>query len=106
LVAGGVLTGSTQQGRLRAFTGTLATGLFAALGTVVIGLLTAGERQVGAFSPTLAHAFAGALVGLAGVVAAAPLAARFARAPRGARLLAPASVGIGLTLLAVPLLFG
>jgi hypothetical protein len=106
LVAGGVLTGATQQGRLRAFTGTLATGLFAALGTVVIGLLTAGERQVGAFSPTLAHAFAAALAGTVGILAAAPLAARFEGGPFPVRVVGPATVGIGLTLLAVPLLFG
>lgn len=106
LVFGGVLTGATQQGGLRAFTGTLATGLFATLGTVVVGLLTAGERQVGALSPTLAHAFAAGVVGLAGIVVAAPLASRLTRAPRAARVLAPASVGIGLTLVAVPLLFG
>jgi hypothetical protein len=105
LVAGGVLTGATQLGGLRAFTGTLATGLFAALGTVLVAVLTAGERQVEAFSPTLAHAFAAAVVGMAGVVVAAPLAARFARAPRSARIVAPASVGIALTLVAVPLLF-
>lgn len=107
LVAGAVLAGATQQGGLRAFTGTLAAGLFAALGTVAVGLLSAGERQVDSFSPTLAHAFAGALAGLAGAIAASPVAARLAAAgSRMPRILAPAAVGVGVSLLVVPLLFG
>lgn len=106
LVSGAVLSGATQLGALRAFAGTLAAALFAALGTVAVGLLTAGERQVGSLSPTLAHALAGALSGLAGAVAAAPLAARLASAgSRTPRILGPAAVGVGVSLLVVPLLF-
>jgi hypothetical protein len=107
LVSGAVLSGATQLGALRAFTGTLAAALFAALATVAIGLLTAGERQVGSLSPTLAHAFAGALAGLAGAVAASPLAARLASAgSRTPRIVGPAAIGVGVSLLVVPLLFG
>ncbi|HYN63805.1 MAG TPA: hypothetical protein VES36_04305 [Candidatus Limnocylindrales bacterium] len=107
LVSGGVLTGATQLGALRAFTGTLAAALFAALGTVAVGLLTAGERQVGSLSPTLAHAFAATLAGLAGAVAASPLAARLASAgSRAPRIMGPTAVGVGVSLLVVPLLFG
>ncbi len=39
----------------------------------------AGERQVGAASPTLAHAFAAAVAGLGGAAAASPLAGLLAR---------------------------
>ena len=62
---GGVLTGATQQGGLRASTATVAAGLFAGLATVIVGLLLAGERQIDAASPTLAQAF-GASAGRAG----------------------------------------
>jgi hypothetical protein len=107
LVSGAVLTGATQLGALRALTGTVAAALFAALGTVAVGVLAASERQVSTLSPTLAHAFAGALAGLVGAVAAAPLAARLASAgSRAPRILGPAAVGVGVSLLVVPLLFG
>ena len=49
---GGVLTGATQQGGLRASTATVAAGLFAGLAAVIVGLLMAGERQTGAASST------------------------------------------------------
>jgi hypothetical protein len=107
LVAGAALAGATQQGALRAAAGTLAAGFFAALGIVIVGLVVAGERQVGSFSPPLAHAVVAALAGLAGTVAAAPLAARLAGVrSRLARFLATAGVGAGVSLLAVPLLVG
>jgi hypothetical protein len=107
LAIGAALAGSTQMGAARAASGTVAAGLFAALATVIAGLITAGERQVGSFSPTLAHAFVAALAGMAGAAAASPLAARLARLPqRLPRFLGPASVGLGVSLLVVPLLFG
>ncbi|MEP6469006.1 MAG: hypothetical protein ABJC24_04485 [Chloroflexota bacterium] len=106
LATGAALTGATQQGALRAATATIAAGLFGALASVIVGLITAGERQVGSFSPTLAHAFVAAVAGLAGAVAAAPLAARLASAgSRVPRILGPAAVGVGVSLLVVPLLF-
>lgn len=107
LASGAALSGSTQQGTLRAGAGTLAAGLFAALATVVVGLVAAGERQVGTFSPPLAHAFVAALSGLAGAAAAAPLAVRLAgTASRTPRVVAPAAIAACVSLLVVPLLFG
>jgi hypothetical protein len=107
LAAGAALTGATQQGAARAATATIAAGLFGALASVIVGLLTAGERQVGSFSPTLAHAFVAAVAGLAGALAASPLAARLAGVrPRAPRVLAPGLVGAAISLLVVPLLFG
>ena len=70
LVAGAVLTGSTQIGRSWAFAGTLGAGLFGALLTVVAGTVLGGERQAAA-SPALALSFAGAVAGAAGALAAA-----------------------------------
>ena len=75
LAAGSAATGATQLGRARAWTATLGAGLFAALVIVVLGVVTAGERQVGVASPTLAHGFAAALGGLGGAGAAALVAA-------------------------------
>jgi hypothetical protein len=107
VAAGGVLTGATQQGALRASTATIAAGLFAGLATVIVGLLMAGERQTGAASPTLAQAFGASLAGLAGCVAASPLAARFADAPRRLpRVLAPGAAAVGVSWLLVAFLFG
>ena len=71
LAAGAALTGATQQGVARAVTATIGAGLFAALVVVMLGVVMAGERQVGVASPTLAHAFAAAAAGLAGVAAGA-----------------------------------
>jgi hypothetical protein len=107
-VAGGaVLTGATQQGGVRAWTGTVAAALFSALAVIVIGAALAGERQVGQASPHLAHAFGAAVGGLAGAVAASALAAPMARIPsRAARLLVPGAVALGVVLLAVGLAFG
>ncbi len=86
LIAGGAAaTGATQQGVVRASTATLGAGLFAALVVVIVGVVMAGERQVGSASPTLAHAFAAALAGLAGTAVASVAALVVAR--RRSRLL-------------------
>jgi hypothetical protein len=85
LAGGSAATGATQLGRARAWTATLAAGLFAALAIVVLGVVTAGERQVGVASPTLAHGFAAALGGLGGAAAAALVAG--IAAALGSRLL-------------------
>jgi hypothetical protein len=107
VAAGGVLTGATQQGGLRAATGTVAAGLFAGLAAVIVGLLMAGERQTGAASPTLAQAFGASLAGLVGTIAAAPLAARFATSRRRLpRLLGPGAAAVGVSWLVSSLLFG
>lgn len=107
LVAGAALTGATQQGALRAATGTVAAALFSALAVVVVGAVLAGERQVGAASPTVAHAFGAAVAGLGGALAVSPLAARLAsiraRAPRA---VAPGAIGAGVALFLVGALLG
>lgn len=106
LVIGAAAAGGTQLGRLRAFTGTLGAGLLAALLVVVAGAVTAGERQVGSASPTLAHAVAAALAGLAGASPAAALgaftASSWSRLQRGA---AAAALGAVVTVAALPGLF-
>jgi hypothetical protein len=87
LAAAATAAGATQLGRVRALAGTLAAGLFAALATIAVGAILAGERQVASTSPTLAHAILGALAGVVGaavgsavLVALAPLTSRLARA--------------------------
>jgi hypothetical protein len=79
LAAGAAATGSTQLGVARAWTATLGAGLFGALVVIVLGVVMAGERQVGVASPTLAHAFAAAAGGLAGATVASVVAAVAAR---------------------------
>jgi hypothetical protein len=107
LVVGASAVGATQIGRLRAFTGTLGGGLFAALLTIVVGLVTAGERQVGTASPTLAHAFAAAVAGLAGSVAASGVAPFYARSTsRARRVIVPALVGSAVAAAVLTALFG
>lgn len=99
LAGGAAVTGATQQGVARAWTATLGTGLFGALVVVILGVVTAGERQVATASPTLAHAFAAALAGLAGTVAASALAAPLApRAPRWIRFAAPVLAGASVAI--------
>lgn len=105
LAVGAALAGGTQQGRLRSLAGTVAAGLFAALATVAVGLVMAGERQLGIASPTLAHAVAAALAGLAGALPAAALAPPLAVRSRRARMLAPSAIAAGVAALVVPLLF-
>jgi xanthine/uracil permease len=105
LVAGASLTGSTQIGRTRAFAGTLGAALFATLATVIVGVVLAGERQVGSASPTLAQAFVGGMSGLAGAAAASVLAPALARQrARVMRFLPPAVMGSVVALLIVGLL--
>ena len=101
LAAGAAATGATQQGVARAGTATLGAGLFGALAVIVVGVVTAGERQVGAASPTLAHAVAAGLGGLAGAAVAAPVAAiaapRWTRPARfAAALVAAVVVAVGV----------
>lgn len=79
LAAGAAATGATQLGVARAWTATLGAGLFGALLVIVLEVVSAGERQVGIASPTLGHAFAAAVGGLAGASAAAAVAAIAAR---------------------------
>lgn len=106
LAVGACLSGATQQGGLRAFSGTLAAALFASLATVAVGLMSAGERQVGVASPTLGHAVAASVAGLAGALPAGLLALRLAGwRSRRMRILAPAAVGAGVAVVVVPLLF-
>ncbi|HYI67984.1 MAG TPA: hypothetical protein VEW95_13775 [Candidatus Limnocylindrales bacterium] len=79
LTAGAAATGATQVGAARAATATLGAGLFGALVVIILGVVMAGERQVGAASPTLAHAFVAATGGMAGAAVAAIAAAFTAR---------------------------
>jgi hypothetical protein len=106
LVVGASAVGGTQIGALRAFTGTLAGALFAALLTIVVGLVTAGERQVGVASPTLAHAFGAAVAGLIGALAASGVATLFARSSsRARRIILPAVLGSAVAVAVLPALF-
>jgi hypothetical protein len=75
LAGGAAATGATQIGRARAWTATLGAGLLGALLVIILGVVMAGERQLGSASPTLAHAFVAAMAGLAGAAAAAAIAA-------------------------------
>jgi len=77
--AGAAATGATQIGAARAATATLGAGLFAALVVIILGVVMAGERQVGSASPTLAHAFVAAAGGMAGAAFGAIVAAVAAR---------------------------
>ncbi len=79
LAGGAAVTGATQRGMARAGTATLGAGLFAALLVIVFGAIAAGERQAGASSPAMAHAFAAAVGGVGGALAASVVAAIVAR---------------------------
>jgi hypothetical protein len=106
LVVGAVATGSTQIGPVRAFAGTLGSGLFAALVTIIVGAALAGQRQVGTASPTVAHAFLAATAGLIGALVASILAPAFAgAASRARRGLAPAAAGVAIAALSLQVLF-
>lgn len=106
LVVGAAAAGGTQIGRAGAFFGTLGAALLAALLIVVVGALTAGERQVGSASPTLAHAVAASLAGVAGASPAAALGAFTASTwPRLQRGAAAAALGAVVTLAVLPILF-
>ena len=102
VAAGAAATGATQIGVARAWTATLAAGLFGALVVIMLGVVMAGERQVGAASPTLAHGFAAAVAGLAGAGAGALVAAVVARiGSRPVRFFAAVAAGASVALLAV-----
>ncbi|MEO8638487.1 MAG: hypothetical protein ABI458_01075 [Chloroflexota bacterium] len=106
LVIGAAAAGGTQIGRMRAFTGTLGAALLSALLVVVVGAVTAGERQVGSASPTLAHALATSMAGVAGASPAAALGAftagSWSRLRRGATA---AALGAAVTAAVLPTLF-
>lgn len=105
LAGGAAATGATQLGVARAWTATLGAGLFGALVVIMLGVVMAGERQVGAASPTLAHAFAAAVAGLAGAAAAAMVAAVVARLrSRVVRFLAAGGGAVAVALVAIGLL--
>ena len=107
LAGGAAATGATQLGMARAWTATLGAGLFGALVVVMLGVVMAGERQLGVASPTLAHAFAAAVAGLAGSVAAAAVAAAVSRLrSRLIRFLAAVGASVAVALVAVGLLMG
>lgn len=107
LVVGASAAGGTQLGRLRAVTGTLGAALLGTLLVVAAGAVSAGERQLGSASPTLAHSVAAGLAGLGGATAAAVLAGLVAgplsRLPRA---MAAAALGAVVTVLVLPSLFG
>jgi hypothetical protein len=105
LVIGAVATGATQMGGVRAFAGTLGAALFAALVTVIVGAAMAGERQVGAASPTLAHAVIGALSGLAGALTASIVAPALGEMrSRIPRMAAPGGIGLAVAVVVARLL--
>lgn len=107
LAAGAAGTGATQQGRGRAFAATIATGLFAALGVVIVAAALAGERQVGTASPTLAHGVIAILAGLGGALLAALIAALVPTGLRRPWRWAVAGMpAIAVAALAVPLVGG
>lgn len=102
LAAGAAVTGATQQGIARAAAGTLGAGLFGALVVVMLGVVLAGERQVGVASPTLSHAVGAGLGGLAGVAAGALVAALLARLwSRPVRFVIVLTVSVMVALVAV-----
>lgn len=102
LAAGSAATGATQLGTARAWTATIGAGLFGALVVVMLGVVMAGERQVAAASPTLAHAFGAAVSGLLGSAAAAAVAALVARvSSRPARFVPALLTGVAVALTAV-----
>jgi hypothetical protein len=104
LAGGAAATGATQIGAGRAFAGTLGAGLFGALVVIILGVVMAGERQVGSASPTLAHAFAAAVAGLVGATDAAIVAAVIARS-RSRLVRFMAAVSSGAILAAIVLAF-
>jgi hypothetical protein len=108
LAGGAAATGATQLGLARAWTATLGAGLFGALVVIILGVVMAGERQVGAAAPPLAHAVVAAGAGRGGAAAAAATAAVVARLrSRVVRFLPALFVGaVTAVLLVEPLLAG
>lgn len=113
LVVGAAAAGGTQLGRARAVGGTVAAGLLGALLIAMVGALTAGEvgwlgdmRPVHTINPTLLHALAAAVAGLAGCLPAAVAAGLAAgRLPRLERGALAGTVGALVTVLVLPNLF-
>ena len=102
VATGAAATGATQLGVARAWTATLGAGLFATLVVVILGVVMAGERQVGSATPTLAHAVGAGLGGLGGAAAASLTAAVVARLyARPVRFVASLVAGIGAAILVV-----
>lgn len=99
LAGGATATGATQIGMARAWTATLAAGLFGALAVIILGVAMAGERQVGSASPTVAQALGAALGGLAGALGGSLVAALTARlSPRPVRFLLALAVAVVVAL--------
>jgi hypothetical protein len=96
LAAGAALTGSTQQGAVRAWTATVGAGLFGALTIVVLGVVLAGERAVDSTPPTVAHAVMADAAGLAGTAGAAIAAAAVSARPRVLRMTVPVAIGAAI----------
>jgi hypothetical protein len=106
LAGGAAITGATQLGIARAWTATLAAGLFGALVIVVLGAALADERQVAVASPTVAHAAAAAIGGLAGCASASVMAAAVARLrSRAVRALPAVAAGVASAVLVTGALF-
>ena len=106
LVIGAAAAGGTQIGRLRAVTGTLGAALLGALLVVAVGAAGAGAGQRGSASPTLAHAVAASLAGLAGAPPAAALAGLAAGSwSRPRRAVVAAGLGALVTVAVLPSLF-
>lgn len=106
LVAGAVLTGSTQIGPARSFAGTLGGALFGAVLTVAVGAALAGERQADVASPTLVHGFVGGMAGLVGALVASTLMPTFSRiSARARRGFVPGAIGVAIAAIVVRLLF-
>jgi hypothetical protein len=107
LAAGAAATGATQIGAARAFAATLGSGLFGALVVVLLGVVMAGERQIGSASPTLAHAFGAAVGGVAGAADGAIVAAAVARlSSRPVRLLPALGSAVVMAVIVVAVLMG
>ena len=102
LAAGAAATGATQLGTARASTATLGAGLFGALAIIILGVATAGERQMAVASPTLAHALAAAVGGVTGTLGASVVAAVVARLyARPVRFVLGLLAGVALSILTV-----
>jgi hypothetical protein len=106
LTVGAAVAGGTQIGRLRAFTGTLGAALLGGLLIVAAGAVSAGERQLGSASPTLAHGLAAALGGVAGALPAAFAALAAGSLPRWQRGALAGALGVVVTAVVLPRLFG
>ena len=107
LAAGAAIAGATQLGAARAWTTTLGAGLFAALAVVVLGVVFAGERQVGSASPAVTHAVISAVGGVLGAAAAAAAAALVAGlGSRPLRALPAVLIGSAVAALSAGAIFG